>query len=315
LPAPTHPELLALRQAVTRAIEQSRRQGRAAPADESLSERLTALGRSLDAEGQVEQAYLAYDWATQVNRRAWELLAATVHRLRPPRMDDEHWLEIALLRQYYANGTSKHLAWLVAYYLMAQRTLEADYFSKRWSAEDAKSEPVRSLQSALTAALERNPAAAPALGIVAEIVSDPLGGALDFETQAIEHWEGDGATFRAGPRADAHGLNGLRGQHGSGLLSSTEGGDRAVGTLSSPEFRLNGRQLSLLVGGGSKKRRVGVALVIDGQAVLTASGNDSDNLQPVLWNIEPFAGKTARLRVFDHSARAHTCLDRVLVWQ
>jgi hypothetical protein len=312
LPPPKQPELMALREAVTRAIEQSRRQRRAAPADESLSERLIALGRSLEAAGQTEQAYLAYVWATQVDRRAWERLATTVHRLRPTHMDDEHWLEIALLRQYYANGTPKQLAWLVAYYLMAQRTLEADYFARRWSAEEASHEPERSLQSAVTAALERKPAAAPG---TMDRIADPLAGALDFETESLERWEGDRATFRAGPRADAHGLKSLRGQHGSGFLSSTEGGDRAVGTLSSPEFPLSGSLLSLLVGGGSKKRRVGVELVIDGQAVLTASGNDSDNLLPVLWNIEPFAGKTARLRVFDHSPRAHVCLDRIMVWR
>jgi hypothetical protein len=56
-------------------------------------------------------------------------------------------------------------------------------------------------------------------------------------------------------------------------------------------------------------------LLVDGAAVFSASGNDSDNLLPVFWDIAPFAGKSGRLRVFDESSRAHVVLDRVLIWR
>lgn len=316
LPAPLQPELRALRPSVTRVIERHRRAGRAAPNDEPLHRRLIELGAALEERGQLEQAYLAYVWATQVDRSAWARLAETVHRLRPAAPSGEHGMEIALLRQYYSLGTVSELARLVAFYLAEARPLEAEYMLRRWPG-DAGADPLAASRSTFEAALAGAGAAPmPDSAMLAEVAVDPLGGALDFEASELPAaWEGQRDVYRAGVRDDGHGLKGLRGFHGGGLLTSTAGGLRARGSVLSPEFRLTGRRMSLLVGGGSAKQKVGVELLVDGQVVRSASGNDSDNLMPVFWDTAALEGKPARLRVFDRSSRHHVLLDRVLSWR
>jgi hypothetical protein len=72
--------------------------------------------------------------------------------------------------------------------------------------------------------------------------------------------------------------------------------------------------LSVLVGGGSRRQRVGVELLVDDVAVSSTSGVEGDFLYPTLWEIAKHQGKSARLRVFDRSKDAHVLVDRVLLW-
>jgi hypothetical protein len=314
LPAPLVPELLALRAPVTLAIARARRQGQP-PADAPLAERLMGVGRELEAQGQLEQAYLADVWATQVWRRAWESLADPVFRLRDAARGAEHATEIALLRRYYASGDADELSRLVAFYLSASRPLEAGYFAARWPRAAPEPELARVARDAARgAAAGAAPFDASALAPLLESVAfDPLAGALDFERDTLGQWQGDRAAFGRASRMT--GPRGLRGEHGQFALSSRAQGERGRGTLTSAEFSLSGRVLSLLVGGGSSRRRVGVQLLVDGRVAFSASGNDSENLLPVFWEIGPLAGKPARLRVFDQSAKDHVLIDRVLLWR
>lgn len=316
LPTPLEPELIRLRPAVTNVVDRARRSGHA-PSEAALSRELRELAGRLEARGDAAQAYLASVWATQVRRRSWEELADSVFRLRPRTLDDEHALEITLLRRYYRTTRADELGRLIGFYLSLGRGPEADYFLRRWPAAERDSELERALRVARGRELPgAGSAGREASSRLLELVAfDPLGGALDFEGPALAGWDGTAAAFRVELSADRQVVLGLRGQHGAGVLSSREGGERARGALTSPEFRLDGRQLSLLVAGGSRSRHVGVELLVDGAVAFSASGNDSDNLLPVFWDITPFAGKSARLRVFDDSARDHVLLDRVLVWR
>lgn len=313
LPPPIDPELRALRLAVTTAVEQSRRAGHAAPRDEGLSQRLAHLAAELEARGASDQAYLAAVWATQVDRRAWESLASTVHRLRQVAMDDEHATELVLLRRYYLSNQASDLTRLVAFYLAVRRTFEADYFLQRWSSA-AAAELASPVHAALAAELAAQLAGdgRGADSILAQVASDPLGGTGDFESEALDAWQGARDIFVAGPEPR---IKGLRGQHGRGILASTQRGDAGTGELTSREFRIEGRHLSLLVGGGTASRKVGVELWVDGQKQLAASGDDSDNLMPVFWDVARFQGKQGRLRVFDRSTSRHVSIDRVLLWR
>jgi hypothetical protein len=317
LPAPTHPDLYALRQAVTMGIEQSRRRGSAAPTDELLSERLAEIGGRLDAAGEPAQAYLAYVWATQVNRRAWESLAAPIRRLRQTAMGDEHALELALLQRFYSSGDATERSRLVAFYLERQRPLEAEYFVSRWPEAAAGDALAQAAHDGARAAIDAWASGGDATGrdVFRQVAYEPLDGALDFESDSLGTWQGQRDAYSAGAAVEGQESKSTRGHHGRGLLASTKGGERARGVISSPEFRLDGRLVSLLVGGGSAKRGVGVELVIGGEAAFTASGNDSDNLSPVFWDVARFAGELAQLRVFDRSTRDHVSVDRVLIWR
>ena len=311
LPPPRVHELRALRPSVARAIDQSRRAGRQ-PADENLSRSLIALGRNLE-HLDLEQAYLAYVWATQVDRRAWEALADRVDQLRDKARSVQHSAEIVRLRRWYAGGSSDALLELVGFYLDEQRPLEAAFFLGR-APEGTDAGRLGILRDAVQAALGADLLSA-GPGLPEDIAVDPLGGSLDFETPALAGWQGNAVAFGAGPDAGREGLFGLRGEHGRGVLSSRAAGDGQRGTLTSPEFTLIGRELSLLVGGGSARRRVGVEVLIDGKPTFTISGNDSDNLFPMFWDITAYAGKPARIRLFDQNPREHVVIDRVLLWK
>lgn len=317
LPSPLDVELRRLRGPVTLAIEQRRRAGHGAPAESELGRRLVTLGKSLEASGQLSQAYLAYVWATQVDRRQWEALADTVFRLRQTALDDGHILELALLQQYYATGTSAALARLVGYYLQAARPLEAEYFFERRPASAASAEPWPRFETVLSAELAASDAASTdaAREGLGEVARDPLGGGLDFETPSLEGWAGDLSAFSAGLHAGQPGLEGLRGYHGSGILASLQGRKRARGALLSPEFSLDGSVMSLLVGGGSRKRRVGVELLVADKVVRSAYGNDSDFMLVKLWDVSEYQGERARLRVFDQNIDSYVLVDRVLMWR
>ncbi|HTV21903.1 MAG TPA: hypothetical protein VMG12_24605 [Polyangiaceae bacterium] len=314
LPPPTEPELRTLRPKVTTAIERSRLQGRAAPGDEALSRRLATLSSELEQRGQPEQAYLAAVWATQVDRSAWGRLAEDVHRLRPFAGDDEHPTEMALLRRYYASGTTSDLARLVAFYLAQRRSFEADYFLQRWASASEPEALAPTLHEALSAELRAQLGGdvRGAASILAQVAVDPLDGAGDFENESLDAWDGPRDAYRAGPELE---VKGLRGQHGRGVLASLPKGEAATGALTSREFRLDGRVLSLLVGGGAATRKTGVELWVDGEKQLSASGNDSENLWPVFWDVSRFPGKLARLRVFDNNKRTHVLVDRILLWR
>ena len=92
---------------------------------------------------------------------------------------------------------------------------------------------------------------------------EPLGGALDFESTGLDGWQGDVAAFYAGPPTDQGELAAVRGFHGAGALSSGSRQDARRGTITSPPFVLQGRLLSVLIGGGSRRQKVGVELLVD----------------------------------------------------
>jgi hypothetical protein len=316
LPPALDLELFRLEPEVAQAVERSRALGLPL-ADAELSRELVRIAARLEARGQLEQAYLANVWATQVNRRAWEELAGVVFRLRPEARMSPHAFEVALLRRFYAKGSPDELARLVAFYVSEGRSREADYFWRRWPAAAPETEQRSALRGALAGARSADGALLPLAPaeLLPAVALDPLGGALDFEAPDLAGWTGARETFRAGPTPPPHGPLGARGEHGRGVLSSRDAGPRAQGELISPEFVLSGRMLSLLVAGGSDKAAVGVELLVDGAVAVAASGATSDQLSPVFWNVKEHTGKPARLRVYDRSPRDHVSIDRVLIWR
>jgi hypothetical protein len=307
LPPAQSAELSELRAAVTTQVERRRRSVEPIESDAALIERLLALGGSLELAGQESDAYLAYVWATQLDPRVWEKVSDVVFRLRPVSNDDWHPLELALLQDYYSTGSVEALAALVAFYIDGRHLDEARYFLQLRPAETGSAP----LWAALESALQDGQGGAAVLSLVAR---DPLGGALTFDVPGLAGWQGDVATYHSGPPTPQGELGAVRGFHGSGALSSGSRNDPARGTITSPPFVLQGRRLSVLVGGGARRQRVGVELLVDDVVVQSASGVEGDFLYPWLWDITEHQGKHARLRVFDRSKDAHVLVDRVLLW-
>ena len=120
----------------------------------------------------------------------------------------------------------------------------------------------------------------------------------DFEGETYGDWKVTGKAFGAGP---AHGV--LPGQmtvtgfQGKGWVSSFTGGDRPTGTLTSPEFLVERKFLTFLIGGGGWQGETCLNLLVDGKLVRTATGPNtrpggSEALELQSWDVSELAGKT-----------------------
>lgn len=128
----------------------------------------------------------------------------------------------------------------------------------------------------------------------------------DFEGGYGE-WQASGDAFGAAPAEGAFpGQMPVDGFAGRGLVNSFRGGDAATGTLTSPEFEITRRYLTMLIGGGGHRGETCVDLCVDGQVVRTATGPNlspggSERLARVYWDVSDLDGARVTIRVVDRS--------------
>ena len=125
-----------------------------------------------------------------------------------------------------------------------------------------------------------------------------------------------GDAFAGPTKGTAEGQQAVTGYVGQRLLNSFDkGGDGLVGILESPEFKVDKRYLKFLVGGGNLKELTSVNLVVDGEIVLTATGQQTENLGVALWDLKPYKGKTAKIRIVDMgvSGWGHVLADQFVL--
>lgn len=131
----------------------------------------------------------------------------------------------------------------------------------------------------------------------------------DFETATYEGWAVEGQAFGPGPVAfkDIPAYQGnVQGQgqrtvnsHASAPGSSVAARDNATGSLTSPEFTISRRFISLLVGGGKRPGEAAVELVVEGKAAATVTGQSRNAMAAVAIPCGDHEGKKARLRIID----------------
>ena len=142
----------------------------------------------------------------------------------------------------------------------------------------------------------------------------------DFEGDTYGEWQATGTAFGGGP---AHGAlphqMAVDGFVGKGLVNSFNGGDHSTGTLTSPEFRIERKFITFLIGGGGWEGKTCMNLVIDGKVVRTATGPNtkpggSERLEPNGWDVTEFAGKMARLVIVDDATGGwgHINVDQIV---
>jgi hypothetical protein len=315
LPPPLDVELRSLAPRVVHALEQRLEFGNELPPDAALVSRLLDRGRTLDAEPTRLQAYLADVWASQVDRNVPPRVRDAIHRLRPHTTDDRFTLELALLNRFYASGAAPDQARLIGFYLSVSELLQARYFLDRAPSSPSEPELWAELEKRYAAEIA-SPSAAPSGSDerLTGVARDPLG-TLDFESAQLTGFSGDLSVFAPRTANETDFRVDFWGAHGAQLLDSRARGLRGRGSVVSPEFDLDGTLLSLLVGGGSRRSGVRVELLVADQVVGTASGNDSDFLFPVFWDVAAYRGQRARLRVVDESTRSYVMVDRVLIWR
>lgn len=136
-----------------------------------------------------------------------------------------------------------------------------------------------------------------------------------FSTGSYGDWVATGTAFRKGP-ATRDLLQPLEIEHSETgkVISSEIEGDGPVGTLTSPEFRIQRNYLSFRIGGGDYKGRTCLNLVVDGKIVRTETGRRSDYLFAANWNVRDLKGKSATVQVVDLESGdwGHVNVDRLL---
>ena len=137
----------------------------------------------------------------------------------------------------------------------------------------------------------------------------------DFET-GFQGWEVRGNAFGSNPaKGTVDGQMEISGVHGRGFANSFHGGDNSTGELLSKEFEINRNYVSLLLGGGNQHGLAGAELLVDGQAVRSTTGSDTEELLWHNWQVTDLVGKRAQVRIFDHATEGwgHILADHVLL--
>jgi fructan beta-fructosidase len=143
----------------------------------------------------------------------------------------------------------------------------------------------------------------------------------DFEEQTYGDWEVTGTAFGPGPaRGTLPNQMPVSGYAGERLVNSYHGGDGSIGTLTSPEFRIERRYILFFVGGGKFPGRTCINLIVEGSVARTATGpNDrpggSERLDPHVWDVSDLAGKTARIQIVDQHTGpwGHITVDHIMM--
>lgn len=88
--------------------------------------------------------------------------------------------------------------------------------------------------------------------------------------------------------------------------------DPLVGRLRSPVFELKHDLLSFQVSGGKDAAKLGVRLLVEGEVVQTAVGDNSTQWRPVSWDLRPWRGKLAQVELVDEAEGGwgHLIVDR-----
>ena len=119
----------------------------------------------------------------------------------------------------------------------------------------------------------------------------------DFEGSDYGNWRVTGEAFGQAPaRGVLPNQMAVDGFQGKGLANSFNKGDAATGTLTSPAFPIQRRNLQFLIGGGKNPGQTCINLLIDGKVVRTATGpNDrpggSERLDWQGWDVTRVRGK------------------------
>ncbi|XP_022809809.1 uncharacterized protein LOC111346804 isoform X1 [Stylophora pistillata] len=86
------------------------------------------------------------------------------------------------------------------------------------------------------------------------------------------------------------------------------GADPPNGTLTSPCFRIVGKNISFLIGGGCTVSEIRAELIVNSQVVRKETGNCNETMYRKGWDVEEFIGQYAQVRLVD---KRHCCWGHI----
>lgn len=142
----------------------------------------------------------------------------------------------------------------------------------------------------------------------------------DFEGESYGEWKTEGEAFGIMPaKGTLPRQMHVSGFKGKGLVNSFLNGDRTIGTLTSPPFRIERRYLTFLVGGGGHAGKTCMNLLVDGEIVHTITGGNtkaggSEELEPAVWDVSDLAGKAVTIQIVDSATGGwgHINIDHIV---
>lgn len=142
----------------------------------------------------------------------------------------------------------------------------------------------------------------------------------DFEGETYGDWTTTGTAFGDGPAAGTlpHQME-VSGFKGKRLVNSFHGGDNAIGTLTSPSFKIERKYISFLIGGGGYEGKTCMNLLVGGKVVRTATGQNTrpgghELLEESRWDVTDLAGQSASLQIVDNATGGwgHILVDQIV---
>jgi fructan beta-fructosidase len=147
----------------------------------------------------------------------------------------------------------------------------------------------------------------------------------DFEgTTWGTGWTATDDFTNAGPVAGTIGdQQPVSGYLGDKLVNTFLDHDLSTGTITSPTFTVNSDYIDLLVGGGNHpftanpspgSEPTAVNLVVGGNVVATATGQDNETLNWVAWNTASWQGQQAQIQIIDNNTGGwgHINVDNIV---
>ncbi|MER5800118.1 GH32 C-terminal domain-containing protein [Streptomyces mirabilis] len=158
-------------------------------------------------------------------------------------------------------------------------------------------------------------------GTVLQQGPPPAGTVLaDFEGGTYGDWTTTGDAFGTAPATGTlPNQQEVSGFLGSGLVNSYLNGDSTTGTLTSPEFTVDKDYVNFLVGGGNhpagSDNPTAVELLVDGNVVRSATGQDGEALNWASWDVKDLAGKKAQIKIVDDNSGGwgHLNVDHIML--
>lgn len=139
----------------------------------------------------------------------------------------------------------------------------------------------------------------------------------NFERGTYDGWQTQDEAFGGNPAVGPYGeQRPIHGFEGNFFVNSYhQGSDRATGALISSPFLLSWNRMRFLIGGGNDLDRLYLGLQVDGETVLRATGDRSEILREVVWDISPWMGKTAVIEIVDRSSEewGHILVDDIRI--
>jgi len=142
--------------------------------------------------------------------------------------------------------------------------------------------------------------------------------AWDFESGTLAGWEKKGSSFNNQPTYGDNPTARHRGQpsqhKGNYWIGTYENrskpednagaiqGDGPKGVLTSESFVIEKRSITFLIGGGCNVNAARAELLINGEAVLKATGKCTETMERQTWNVSPYIGQNAQIRLVDASS-------------